>query len=126
MAFSAALALDAIDNQLVRLLDLHRFDLATRTKTRLFSIGSAQGKQFALIIGDLNPATKRPMSNQTVVLSVSPVPGIDGVLATGKPLIRRKRLRQTDSKVCVSDDKRGHRVADEAALSKLMRWYAAV
>jgi len=86
MSLSAALALDAIDSQLVRLLALHRFDPGTRTKTRLFSIGSPQGKQFALIIGDLDPVTKRPMCGQTVVvLPESSIPSIDGVLASDKP-----------------------------------------
>lgn len=125
MTFSAALALDAIDNQLVRLLDLHRFDLPTRTKTRLFSIGSPQGKQFALIIGDLDPVTKRPMSNRTVVvLPLGLVPRIDGVLATGRTY-KTQRLGQTDSKLCAPDN-RGYLVADEAALSKLLHWYASV
>lgn len=124
MTFPAALALDAIDSQLVRLLDLHRFDLETRTKTRLFSIGSPQGKQFALIIGDLDPVTKRPMVNQTViVLPISPVPSIDGVLATGKPY-KTQRLRQNDSRLCAPGN-RGYLVADEAALRKLLYWYAS-
>jgi hypothetical protein len=100
MAFPAALALDLIDGQLGEMLNLHRFDRPSRTKTRLFSIGSPSGKQFALIIGDLDSTTQRPKSLKTViVLPKGHVPAIDGVTPLYKDY-KTSRLRQADSKLC--------------------------
>jgi len=123
MNYRAEQALDAIHGHIDNTLSLHRFDSSSRTKTRLFGIGGPQGKQFALIIGDLDPLSRQPASTKTVVvLPNRPVPSISGVLPTSKAY-RTSRLRQADSKLCPPDN-RGFVIADEAALLNLLHWYA--
>ena len=123
MSFLATLALDLIHGQLGNKLNVHRFDLSSRTKTRLFAIGSPNGKQFALIIGDLDPNTKRPTSLKTViVLPKMNVPAVDGVLPLNRDC-KTSRLKQADSKLCAPDNA-GFEAEDEAALSRLLNWYA--
>lgn len=122
MNYRAEQALDAIHGHIDNTLSLHRFDSSSRTKARLFGIGGPQGKQFALIIGDLDPFSRQPVSTKTVVvLPNRPVPSISGVLATSKAY-KTSRLRQADSKLCPPDN-RGFVIADETALVNLLHWY---
>lgn len=123
MNYHSEQALEAIHSHINNTLNLHRFDRSSRTKTRLFGIGGPQGKQFALIIGDLDPLTRRPTSAKTVVvLPNRPVPSISGVLPTSKAY-RTSRLRQVDSKLCPPDNL-GFVITDETALVNLLHWYA--
>lgn len=123
MAFPAALALELIHNQFEAKFALHKFDFPSRTKTRLFALGGPNGKQFALIIGDLDLQTNQPMASRTViVLPKCAVPQIDGVIPLNRHY-KTSRLNQSDSKI-PSPDNLGFEVKDASGLGRLLDWYA--
>ena len=52
-------ALAVVDGTLATDLAIHRFDEPTRTKAYLFSVNGALGRQFAIIVGELEKKTGR-------------------------------------------------------------------
>jgi hypothetical protein len=116
-------ALAVVDGTLATDLAIHRFDEPTRTKTHLFSVNGSLGRQFAIIVGDLDKKTGRFKNNRTrIVLEQCEVPVLDYV----EPMLENAgshRLAQSDSKL-IPPNQTSVLVTDESALKRLLRWYA--
>lgn len=116
-------ALKVIHGPLSDELRLFRFDLPNRTKARLFGVGGRQGRQFGIILGDIDVATMRYSASKTIiVLERCDLPSISGLEPYLAP-VRSHRLQQRDSKIC-PEDQTSCMVADETALLALLRWYS--
>lgn len=121
--YAAKDALAVIDGVLTNDLSIHRFDKPTRTKSHLFAINGALGKQFGILLGNTNIQTGHHPAEQTsIVLQRCEVPWMEGVEVVNRPS-KSARLQQQDSKIPAGSQSLV-RVADELALKRLLRWYA--
>lgn len=117
-------ALKEIMGALATELSIHPFDGPKRnSKTFLFSVNGTQGRQFAIIVGDLVTVTGRFSRLQTrIVLEQCDVPVLEGVVPMNKNSDSH-RLSQSDSKL-VLQNQTNVMVTDEPGLKRLLRWYA--
>ena len=121
--YAAQSALKVIDGILSSDLSLHRFDKLTRSKAHLFAIKGRQGKQFAIILGDIDKATGVFSAQQTrIVLNKCVPPSINGIDLIFTPY-KGSRVLAQDSKLTLTNQT-SCLVADETALTELLRWYA--
>jgi hypothetical protein len=120
--YPAAHALRIIDGNLANELNIHRFDDRTRSKVQLFALGSREGKQFAIILGDTDAETELHSRKQTrIILEPCTLPTLPGIEPYTKPYkggsIKNSKLAQPTHVSCL--------VEDESALRELLRWYSA-
>lgn len=118
-------ALKVIKGPLMTELSIHAFNDDSRSKTHLFAVKGACGRQFAIVLGDMDKFTDRYERQQTrIVLERCVVPSLEGVeLIDG--LCKSGRLKNQDSKIA-PPNQRSVFVHDELALKRLLRWYAEV
>jgi hypothetical protein len=87
------------------------------------TIKGRQGKQFAIILGDIDKATGIFSAQQTrIVLNKCVPPSINGIELIFTPY-KGSRVAAQDSKLTL-DNQTSCLVADETALTELLRWYA--
>jgi hypothetical protein len=117
-------AMEVINCSLATELSIHSFNGPKRkSKTFLYSVNGPLGRQFALIVGNLEPETGRFSTKQSrIVLEHCDVPVLGGVEPMNENSGSR-RLRQSDSKL-VSPNQTNVMVTDEPGLKRLLRWYA--
>ncbi len=117
-------AMEVINGSLATELSIHSFNEPKRkSKTFLFSVNGPLGRQFAIIVGNLDPETGRFSTKQTrIVLEQCNVPVLGGVERMNKNS-GSHRLRQSDSKL-VSPNQTNVMITNEPSLKQLLRWYA--
>lgn len=121
--YAANEALKAIHGTLSDELGLFRLDSPTRTKARLFGVGSEHGRQFGIVLGNTDLATMHHPANQTkIVLEKCELPNIPGI-EPSLPSVNGQRFKQSDSRIRTGNQT-SFLVADETALMALLRWYS--
>ena len=122
LKYAANDALNVIHNHLSDELKLFRFDMPTRTKAHLFGVGGRHGRQFGIVLGDTDKETMHHPAQQTkIVLEKCDIPHISGVELSVEQ-VKGSRFKQSDSKLCPGDQT-SFFVANEIALTALLRWY---
>lgn len=120
--YAAKDALKVINGSLFTELKMHRFDEPMRTKAHLFSVNGRYGRQFGVVLGGMNLSTGESSPQQTrIVMERCDIPAIPGVELCTQPY-QGHRFQQQDSKIGPKDQASCF-VADEIALTKLLRWY---
>ena len=123
LKYAANDALNVIHNHLLDELKLFRFNEPTRTKAHLFGIGGRHGRQFGIVLGEIDKTTIHFTAQQTkIVLEKCDAPKILGV-ELSLDQVKGSRFQQSDSKICPGDQT-SFFVADETALKALLRWYS--
>ena len=121
--YAANDALNVIHNELSDELRLFHFNKPARTKAHLFGIGGRQGRQFGIVLGEVDKMTKYFTAQQTkIVLEKCNVPSIPGV-ELSLDQVKTSRFQNSDSKICPGDQVSVY-VADAVALKRLLRWYS--
>lgn len=116
-------ALDVITGPLTTELGIYHCDNDDRSKTQLFEIGGPGGRQFGLVVSDMFTSNKPKSSKQTrILLEKCELPDIAGVQPRDDDF-KGSRVKQPDSRLAPSHQT-SCLVADETALSNLLRWYA--
>lgn len=121
----AQAAIDLIDNVLTDELPcIQRMDGRERSKAHFFELGP-RGKQFAVVVGDLDETTRRFDAQQTRVLLEALPPELPGVeprdandFYNGSAVTRRTSRLAPPRQFSVM-------VSSENGLRQLLRWYAA-
>jgi hypothetical protein len=116
-------ALNNIHGALTKELAIHAFNEKKRSKIHLFSVNGTVGRQFAIVLGDLDEKTGKFAREQTrIILERCEVPSFDGVELINKPY-KSARLKNLDSKISPPNQTSVF-VHHENALKGLLRWYA--
>lgn len=122
--YAAHEALAVIDGALSAELGIHRFDDKSRTKAHLFAVRGPLGRQFALVLGDLDPVTGQHKAQQTrLLLERCTLPVIPGIEPMVQPY-RGSRVESNQDSKLAAPNQVSCRVADETALKGLLRWYS--
>lgn len=123
LKYAANDALNVIRNELSDELKLFHFNKLTRTKAHLFGIDGRQGRQFGIVLGEIDKTTKHFTAKQTkIVLEKCDVPNIPGV-ELSLDQVNGSRFQNSDSKICPGDQTSAY-VADATALKALLKWYS--
>lgn len=119
----AAQALQYIRKTLCKELSFVPLDVISRTYGQLFSLNDKDGKQFAIILGNLNPSTRTHKALATIIVleSCTP-PSFKGIYPTNKPH-KSSALNREKSKLKIQNQSVVE-VADEVALKTLLDWYS--
>jgi hypothetical protein len=123
--YAANDALEFIHGTKMKELKLHRFDKPERTKYRLFAIGGATGRQFAIVLGDTNVKTNYHPAKQTRIIFEKCTLPAWSELEEIFDSYKSSRVKKSDSKLYL-DSQTSCLVADEATLSALIFWYANI
>lgn len=116
-------ALKVINGPLTTELSIHAFNDENRSKAHLFAVRGPRGRQFAIVLGDLDKCSGRYKREQTrIVLEKCAVPSLEGVELIDGPY-KSRRLMNLDSKIAPPNQNSVF-VHDELALKRLLRWYA--
>jgi hypothetical protein len=116
-------ALKIIDGPLSRELPIHRFDKLERTKVHLFGMGGPSGRQFAIVLGNTDAKTGHHPAQQTrILLERCDLPSLEGVQRQDRSYKGHRIAKQGDSNLAAPNQV-SCLVADEASLTRLLRWY---
>ena len=123
--YPAQSAIEFIDGTLIKKLpEIQRIDAADRSKVHLFELGKG-GKQFAVIVGDMNKATGKFGAQQTRIL-LEALPGIlqDVMPLESSDFYNGSRIAtQSDSRL-TAPKQHSVMVGSEAGLRRLLEWYS--
>lgn len=116
-------ALEIIEQVAVRELGVLRRDPVTRTKAQIFEVAPS-GKQFALMVGDIDKNTGRfSRKDITVVLEDAPPEGLSGVTVDkAMKSLSSGHLNGPNSRLKAGKQQFAH-VTSEAGLRALLTWY---
>jgi 5-methylcytosine-specific restriction protein B len=119
-------ALDFIDRTLADELSIHRIDDRSRTKVHLFEFPARGGLQFAIRVGDPDPATGRfPLASTRAYLE-RPIEGqLDDVQPCPDQVNNGSRLQQKDSRLAPGKQFPVE-VTSTVGLRRLLEWYADI
>lgn len=122
--YAANEALKVIDGPLADELGIHRFNEKTRSKAQLFSVKGMLGRQFGIVLGNTDAKTGHHPAQQTrILLERCQLPNLDGIEVMDKPYNGSRIKTGSDCKIA-APNQTSLLVADEAALKRLLRWYA--
>lgn len=125
LKYAAKDALDVIDGHLTNELGIHRFDVKTRTKAHLFAVNGPLGRQFGIVLGDIDVTTGKHRAQQTrILLERCQVPNLEGIALMDKPYNGSRIKTGSDCKIA-APNQISLLVADESALKRLLKWYAS-
>lgn len=118
----AAQALTHIRKILCNKLAFVPLDLISRTKAQIFAAKDEDGKQFAIILGSLDPSTKTHEALSTIIVLENCTPPVfKGITPTNKQH-RSAALHRSHSKLKIPNQST-FEVGDETALEALLTWY---
>jgi len=123
--YPAQSAIEFIDGTLIKQLPvIQRIDAADRSKAHLFELGKG-GKQFAVIVGDMNKATGKFGTQQTRIL-LEALPGTlqDVISLEPSDFYNGSRIAtQSDSRLA-APKQHSVMVGSETGLRRLLEWYS--
>lgn len=120
--FPVQRALDLIDGVLVHELSLTRKDSPTRSKTHFFEVKNG-GRQFAVVVGDPDEGGKYLAQQTRILLEEVPGPMSDIEVVPELEYFNGSSVHRSFSKL-VPPAQRSVLVGSEAALRRLLEWYA--
>lgn len=122
---AAQAAIDFVDNVLrAEIPDIQRIDGRDRSKAHFFEIGHG-GKQFAIVVGDLDDSTRRFDAQQTRVLLEHSPPELPDVepLAAGN-FYNGNSVKRSNSRLA-PPKQLSAMVGSETGLRHLLSWYSS-
>lgn len=120
--FPVQRALDLIDGVLVHELSLTRKDPPTRSKTHFFEVKNG-GRQFAVVVGDPDESGKYLAQQTRIILEEVPGPMSEIEVFPELEYFNGSSVHRSFSKL-VPPAQRSVLVGSEAALRRLLEWYA--